>query len=104
MDVDPDSDNGKDEGAVEIGTDDEFDGTDPGKKRRENTGEDDSHLPSNLHPADPGNFLKLCSAVKLLCSRSITEAEILEADALLRAYCKELVQVRSHVLYAISPI
>ncbi|KJA21043.1 hypothetical protein HYPSUDRAFT_1089591 [Hypholoma sublateritium FD-334 SS-4] len=47
----------------------------------------------NLLPQDPGNFLKLCLAIQLLGKRSVTEAELLQADNCLRDYCKELVEL-----------
>jgi hypothetical protein len=54
---------------------------------------DDEELPSCLHPDDPANFLKLGRAMRILVSREITEQEIEEADALLREYTSELVEV-----------
>ncbi|KAF8887304.1 hypothetical protein BD779DRAFT_1470716 [Infundibulicybe gibba] len=44
----------------------------------------------SLHPDDPKNFLKLCSALKLLTQCSLTDQDINKAEALLRDYCNEL--------------
>ncbi|KII85388.1 hypothetical protein PLICRDRAFT_31629 [Plicaturopsis crispa FD-325 SS-3] len=60
--------------------------------------EQDSATPSHLHQDDPGNFLKLCTALKILVSREITDREIDEADTLLREYCQELVKVKHEFL------
>ena len=35
---------------------------------------------SNLHPDDPSNFLKLCTALVLVTAHSITEEDIQKAD------------------------
>jgi hypothetical protein len=100
MDIDPDDTNGLDAGAV-ASDDDEY-GINPTQQRRrkrqkQNTEADDelrdnSSAP-NLHPDDPGNFLKLCTAVKILVSRTISETDLSLADKLLREYCSELVEV-----------
>jgi hypothetical protein len=58
--------------------------------------EDDEDTPSGLHPDDPGNFLKLCQALRLLISRRITDQQINQADELLRSYCLELIKVCFH--------
>lgn len=59
--------------------------------------EDDDDLPatSGLHPRDLANFHKLCSALLLFPSTDLTPAIIEKADSLLRAYCTELIEVRS---------
>ncbi|KAJ3500582.1 hypothetical protein NLJ89_g9730 [Agrocybe chaxingu] len=103
MDIDPDSDNGVDEGALEgdeeeYGMNTQHAGT---RKRRRNkaneiTPEDearDEATPINLRPEDPGNFLKLCMAIQLLVQRRITEEDLKQADSLLRGYCAELVKL-----------
>ncbi|KAL4071542.1 hypothetical protein V8B97DRAFT_2023703 [Scleroderma yunnanense] len=46
-----------------------------------------------LHPNDPANFLKLCTAIHLLIKKTITDEEISSVDALLREYCMELIQL-----------
>lgn len=48
----------------------------------------------SLHADDPRNFLKLCSALRILIRRCITESDIDQADRLLREYCTELISVR----------
>jgi hypothetical protein len=122
MDVDPDDNNGLDAGAIDEDdiynphiSDDEED-VDEGplrpatsrkrrRKARDSTAEDeaqDAATPSRLHPSDPGNFLKLCTALKILLSRKITNALLDQADNLIREYCLELVEVRLLWLYAIS--
>ncbi|KAJ7834061.1 hypothetical protein B0H14DRAFT_2591119 [Mycena olivaceomarginata] len=50
----------------------------------------DNATPSNLHPDDPKNFLKLSSALKVLVAREITEVDLTESDRLIREYCQEL--------------
>ena len=103
MDIDPDSDNGEDAGAIEIDLDDyagnqgdEEDSDDStslpsrlGKRRRDPA----APKPSNLHPDDPANFLKLCTALKILVARQVTTDQIETAQKLLESYCKELVSV-----------
>jgi hypothetical protein len=53
----------------------------------------DSSRPCNLHPDDPHNLLKLSAALKTLIGREILEADLVEADKLLREYTSELVDV-----------
>jgi hypothetical protein len=74
--------------------------TQPKRKRRRqhpadgNESEEDEDTPPCLHPDDPANFLKLGRAMRILLSREITDDQIEEADALLREYNQELVDVR----------
>lgn len=103
MDIDPEEDNGLDQGAMEDDADDEY-GLNPTQQKRKRrkkkvtTNEEDeaqdNATPSNLHRNDPGNFLKLCTALKILVGRSITEEDLKIADSLLRKYVWELVEVR----------
>ena len=108
MDIDPDSDNGQDAGAIEMDFDDygnaedEEDSDDSvlardsdrrGKRRLKNS--PDKPKPSSLHPDDPANFLKLCTALKILVAWEITDDQIETARGLLQSYCKELVYVSS---------
>ncbi|KJA24792.1 hypothetical protein HYPSUDRAFT_53569 [Hypholoma sublateritium FD-334 SS-4] len=78
--------------------DSDFDEPIPRKRRRaeefttEEIEEDDA-TGVNLLPGDPGNFLKLCLAIQILGKRRVTEAELQQADLLLRAYCLELVEL-----------
>jgi hypothetical protein len=104
MDVDPESDNGEEAGAIDDpmdnyagDRDNDSDSEDsseelgrPGKRRRKNPA---APKPSNLHPDDPAHFLKLCTALKILVAREITDDQIEAAHHLLEAYCKELVPV-----------
>jgi hypothetical protein len=53
-------------------------------------------LKFSLHPDDPGNFLKLCSALRILVRRVICDTDINEADRLIREYNTELIKVRSY--------
>jgi hypothetical protein len=106
MDVDPESDNGEDAGAIEVDYDDfcvdnqadsdEESNSAPQSalsgKRRRKTANDDTR-PSNLHPDDPAHFLKLSMALKLLVSREITDEQLEHAGQLLRCYCQDLVRV-----------
>ncbi|CDO71994.1 hypothetical protein BN946_scf184943.g29 [Trametes cinnabarina] len=55
--------------------------------------EDDSQRTSNLHERDLANFLKLCKALRLFLSDSITDQQLELADCLLREYCAELVEL-----------
>lgn len=55
--------------------------------------EDDSAIPSSLHPADLRNFLKLCAALRIFLSEKISEAQLIEGDRLIREYCQELLVV-----------
>jgi hypothetical protein len=48
----------------------------------------------SLHPDDPRNFLKLCSALRILIRRRLTDSSVNQADCLLREYCTELISVR----------
>ena len=48
----------------------------------------------SMHPDDPRNFLKLCSALRILIQRRLTDLEIDQADSLLREYGTELISVR----------
>ncbi|EIW62028.1 uncharacterized protein TRAVEDRAFT_35446 [Trametes versicolor FP-101664 SS1] len=59
----------------------------------EEDNEDDSSRAPQLHPRDLENFFKLCSALKLFLAESIDEAQLLRADALIREYCAELVEL-----------
>lgn len=102
MDIDTDPENGIDAGAVDDDDDDNSYGTRKRRKCRDKkvpstTEEDevkDHTTPSNLHPNDPGNFLKLCAALKILVSRRlITEEGLNEADELIRQYGLELIEV-----------
>jgi len=47
----------------------------------------------SLHPDDPWNFLKLCSALHILIKRHITDLDIDQADHLVREYYTELILV-----------
>ncbi|OJT12651.1 hypothetical protein TRAPUB_10801 [Trametes pubescens] len=55
--------------------------------------EDDSTRASQLHPRDLSNFLKLCAAVKLYLADRLDESQLDEADALMREYCAELIEL-----------
>jgi hypothetical protein len=113
MDVDPDLDNGEDAGAIEANSDDyeagNHDGDNnpqfrkigrSGKRQHKDSTDDEAGKgpkPSNLHPDDPGNFLKLCTALKILVSREITNSQIETAQGLLQSYCQELVSVSNRL-------
>jgi hypothetical protein len=47
-----------------------------------------------MHPNDSYNFLKLCSALRILVRRRLVDSDIDFADRLLRKYCTELIPVR----------
>jgi hypothetical protein len=90
MDIDLEEDNGMDHGSIEDDNNDEY-GFNPTQqkdcKRRKKTAttheEDkayDNATPSNLHQNNPGNFLKLCTALKILVGRTISEEDLQMAD------------------------
>ncbi|KAJ7188886.1 hypothetical protein C8R46DRAFT_1024111 [Mycena filopes] len=98
MDIDPDATNGLDAGAENDSENDQDYGRQTRRKRPKPStdAEDearDNASPPNLHPADPGNFLKLSTAIKILVSDEITEAQLQASDTLLRDYCQELVEL-----------
>ena len=101
MDVDPDSDNGEDAGAIEVDLDtyegdggDEEDSDDStsllGRLGKRRCGNPAAPKPSNLHPDDPANLLKLCTALKNLVARQITDDQIDTAQKLLEATARSL--------------
>ena len=124
MDVDPEDDNGVDAGAIddddrifsihELSDPEESDGeTNKHQMRRKccqrqddvvDDEAQDAALPSRLHPNDPGNFPKLCTALKLLVSCPITAAQIEEADGLIHSYCLELIQSATKPLQCFVPL
>ncbi|KAI0764182.1 hypothetical protein BD413DRAFT_494895 [Trametes elegans] len=55
--------------------------------------EEETSRPSELHPRDLENFLKLCAALRLYLSDCINEEQLLTADKLIRAYCIELIEL-----------
>ncbi|KAJ7143704.1 hypothetical protein C8R44DRAFT_724739 [Mycena epipterygia] len=104
MDIDPDDSAGLDAGANDASDDDLY-GLNPTqqKKRKrqqqqqKSTPEEDeardNATPPNLHPDDPDNFLKLCTALKVFVQDTILEAELIDADKLIREYGLELVDL-----------
>jgi len=48
----------------------------------------------SLYLDDPWNFLKLCSALRILIKWRITDLDIDQADHLVCEYCTELILVR----------
>ncbi|KAI0362827.1 hypothetical protein BV20DRAFT_1058617 [Pilatotrama ljubarskyi] len=56
--------------------------------------EDDSQQHSRLHQRDLATFLKLCMAIRLFLSESISEEQLVNADKLIREYCQDLIEVR----------
>ncbi|KAI1783783.1 hypothetical protein LXA43DRAFT_1067338 [Ganoderma leucocontextum] len=55
--------------------------------------EDINHSTSKLHPRDLDNFLKLAEALSLYLSEELTDESVAKADALLREYCTELLEL-----------
>ena len=47
----------------------------------------------SLHSDDPKNFLKLCSALRILVYRRLSNNGIEQADRLLHEYCSEIIPV-----------
>jgi len=64
---------------------------------------DAAHDKFALHPDDPGNFLRLSAALRLLVRRRLTDTHIDHAEQLIREYCSELLPVsppsRSNLSY-----
>ncbi|KAJ7182051.1 hypothetical protein C8R46DRAFT_1210561 [Mycena filopes] len=77
-----------DAGALSEGSSDDEYGINPTQQKPR-----DHNTPVNLHPDDPGNFLKLCSAIKIFVRESITEPELVIADKLYRECCLELLDL-----------
>ena len=57
-----------------------------------------SHNKFLLHPNDPKNFLKLCTAIRILLHRRFTDSNINHVDRLIREYCAELIPVCPHII------
>ncbi|KDQ54236.1 hypothetical protein JAAARDRAFT_60664 [Jaapia argillacea MUCL 33604] len=99
MDIDPESDNGEDAGAVdddEGGYNSGQEGGSSRKRKRRDGGVDedeDGDIPCHLDPRDPSNFLKLSAALRLLLSEKITEVDLEGADKPIREYCTELIEL-----------
>ncbi|KAJ7774305.1 hypothetical protein DFH07DRAFT_952551 [Mycena maculata] len=89
MDIDPDDNNGMDSDALDQNndSDDEY-GINPTQTRQEDEIRDNA-TPINLHQDDPGNFLKLCTSIKIFVRDRITEAEL----KLYREYCLKLIEL-----------
>ena len=51
-----------------------------------------------LHPSNPTNFLKLCTAIRILLHHQLTDANIDYADRLIREYCTELILVCPYLI------
>lgn len=98
MDIDLDSDNDPDAGAIEGPEESYGKSAHRHKKRKiQLTAEEeearDNASPGNLHVNDPGNFLKLCLALRLLLAKTITDEDIDKADTYIPQYCQELIVV-----------
>ncbi|KAL6307236.1 hypothetical protein BKA93DRAFT_926583 [Sparassis latifolia] len=55
--------------------------------------DENRNAPSNLHPQDVSNFLKLSSALTILLSETLTMSDLDKADSLIRKYCLELIEL-----------
>ncbi|KAF7367759.1 hypothetical protein MSAN_00839900 [Mycena sanguinolenta] len=108
MEMDPDSDPEAlpDAGTVLDKHDAEYEDPTTGSRKRARRSQDsdsdsdneeleerEARSPPNLHPDDPPNFFKLATAVKLFLAHPITDAQIDEADRLLRSYGPELLRL-----------
>ena len=76
-----------DDGALEISDDDVW----PSDSEAEETAAPND----GIHPRDLENFAKLCAALKILLADELTENDVSKADAPLRDYCTELIEVRT---------
>ncbi|KAG0693068.1 hypothetical protein DFH29DRAFT_881751 [Suillus ampliporus] len=68
----------------------------PPQFNQQDAGDDSENLDDlkfSLHPDDPDNFLKLCSALRILVRRVICDVDINEADRLLREYTTGLIKL-----------
>jgi hypothetical protein len=104
--AEPDSAPVLDDGEMEIPSEDEFDERAEASKRtcwhdEDNEDEEPEPVYPNLHPQDPSNFFKLSAALKLLLARKITDSDIDTADALLREYCTELMEVCFKLIFPV---
>ncbi|KAG0701855.1 hypothetical protein DFH29DRAFT_999846 [Suillus ampliporus] len=73
----------------------------PPQFNQQDAGDDSENLDDlkfSLHPDDPDNFLKLCSALRILVRYVICDVDINEADRLLREYTTGLIK-----LYGATP-
>jgi len=71
----------------------------PQDQQQGNTDEDlintgSSNDKFSIHPNNSHNFLKLCSALRILMQRCLIDSDIDFADCLIRKYCTELIPVR----------
>ncbi len=51
-----------------------------------------------LHLDDPSNFLKLCTAIRILLHRQFTDFNVDHAERLIWEYCTELISVCPHII------
>lgn len=68
----------------------------PRKRKKQHLTDDedsDEDVPSRLHPDDPDNFVKSCTALRILLARELDDADVEVADELIREYCTELIEV-----------
>jgi hypothetical protein len=68
----------------------------PRKRKKQHLTDDedsDEDVPSRLHPDDPDNFVKLCTALRILLARELDDADVEVADERIREYCTELIEV-----------
>ncbi|KAF8055688.1 hypothetical protein FPV67DRAFT_1679823 [Lyophyllum atratum] len=92
-----------DAGAIEPLSDNEFELQAPNSKRQQLDGDSDDEENEaepairNMHPQDPKNFFRLSAALKLLLSHKLTDGSIDAADALLRQYGMELIEVYLYI-------
>ncbi|KAK0439731.1 uncharacterized protein EV420DRAFT_1486184 [Desarmillaria tabescens] len=105
-DIEPEDDNGVNDGSRMQGDDPDYDALSRARKRpKPNTlsvaeeEERDNAMASNLHRDDPANFVKLCRVLRILVSKTITTDDLKLSDRLLRSYTKELM-----VLYGAAVI
>ncbi|KAG2036333.1 hypothetical protein BDR03DRAFT_1011868 [Suillus americanus] len=54
---------------------------------------DDMDLKFSLHPDDPGNFLKLCAALRILVQHHLNDQQVDTVEQLIREYGAELIKV-----------
>ncbi len=87
-----------DDGAIE-GSNNDFHGqVDSATESVNDDDQDPLKLPL-LHASDVSHFLKLCAALQVLLRGCLTDADITNANCLIRTYCEDLIEVSINQIY-----
>ncbi|KAG2141058.1 hypothetical protein DEU56DRAFT_734574 [Suillus clintonianus] len=65
----------------------------PGPSDRFDDVDDATDTKFSLHPDDPGNFLKLCTALRIIVKHHISDEDLDRVDLLIRDYGNELIRL-----------